>query len=46
MVEITKDKKSPVYIITKTDKEGFHHQLHLTVEEMTELIEALIYLRT
>jgi len=44
MVEITKDKKSPVYIITKTDKEGFHHQLHLTPGEMKELIDALLNL--
>ena len=37
MVEIQKDKKSPTWILTKTDKEGFHHQLNLDFDEMLEL---------
>ena len=37
MIEITKDKKSPTWIITKTDAEGFHHQLSLTKDELVEL---------
>ena len=37
MIEIKKDRKSPTWIITKTDSEGFHHQLNLTAEEMDEL---------
>lgn len=38
MIEIHKDKKAPVWIITKTDNEGFHHQLALTESEMDELV--------
>lgn len=37
MIEITKDKKSPTWIISKTDAEGFHHQLQVTTNEMFEL---------
>ena len=37
MIEITKDKKSPTWIITKTDSEGFHHQLSVTIDELEEL---------
>jgi hypothetical protein len=37
MIEITKDKKSPTYIITKTDSEGFHHQINVTPEEVLDL---------
>lgn len=38
MIEIKKDKKSAdSYIVTKTDSEGFHHQLSLTREEMLML---------
>ena len=37
MVEVQKDKKSPTWIFTKTDKEGFHHQLNLDFDEMLEL---------
>lgn len=39
MVELEKDKKSPVYIITKKDSEGFHRQLHITIDEMKELLK-------
>ena len=37
MIEITKDKKSPTWIIAKTDAEGFHHQLSITTEELFDL---------
>lgn len=38
MIEIKKDKKSPTWIITKTDTEGFHHQMNVTSEEIKELV--------
>lgn len=37
MIEIAKDKKSSTWIITKTDAEGFHHQLSVTIDELFEL---------
>lgn len=37
MIELSKDKKSGTWIITKTDKEGFHKQLNVTVREMVDL---------
>lgn len=42
MIDITKDKKSKTYVITKTDNEGFHHQLHLTFVELSELTRKAI----
>ena len=41
MVELTKDKKSPTWIITKTDNEGFHRQMNVTKAEMRELATLL-----
>jgi hypothetical protein len=38
MIEITKDKKTPTWIITRTDSEGFHRQMNVTEEEMDELV--------
>lgn len=38
MVEICQDKKSDgSYIVTKTDSEGFHHQMSLTRDELLRL---------
>jgi len=37
MIELTKDKKSSTWILTKTDSEGFHRQMNLTDEEVIEL---------
>lgn len=38
MIEIKKDRKSvDSYTVTKTDSEGFHHQISLTKEEMLML---------
>jgi len=37
MIELSKDKKSETYIITRTDNEGFHRQLNITQGEMEEL---------
>ncbi len=40
MIEINKDSKSKTWIITKTDSEGFHHQINVTIEELFELGKA------
>lgn len=38
MIEIKKDKKSvDSYTVTKTDSEGFHHQINLTRDELLRL---------
>lgn len=42
MIDIKKDKKSSTWIITKTDSEGFHHQINLTKEEMGQLLCILV----
>ena len=39
MIEINKDSKSETWILTKTDSEGFHHQIHVTEEELNEIAE-------
>ena len=39
MIQITKDKKSPMWTITKTDREGFHRQLPVSFHDMNELVE-------
>ena len=41
MVELSKDRKSPTWVLTKTDNEGFHRQINLSVEELVELKEIL-----
>ena len=40
MVTLLKDRKAKgcVWIITKTDSEGFHRQLALTNDDMHELV--------
>lgn len=43
MIELHKDKKSPTWVITLTDSEGFHRQMHVTKEEMNELIRLWIH---
>lgn len=42
MVELKKDKKSAMWIVTKTDSEGFHHQIMLTRSELLELYCAIM----
>lgn len=42
MIEINKDKKSPTWIITQTDNEGFHRQLAVTRQEMNQLVQLWI----
>ena len=41
MIELHKDRKGKTYIITTTDSEGFHRQLHITTEDMLELKKLL-----
>lgn len=42
MIEITKDGKSPTWIITKTDSEGYHRQMNVTKDEIKELVRKAI----
>lgn len=42
MIEISKDSKSQTLVITKTDDEGFHSQLHVTRKELVELVRKAI----
>lgn len=37
MIEIKQDKKSPTWVVTKTDSEGFHHQITMTRDELDQL---------
>lgn len=39
MIEISKDKKSPTFTITKTDQEGYHRQLSVTRMELIEIYD-------
>lgn len=34
MISLSKDRKSPMWIITTTDSEGFHRQLNVSYREM------------
>ncbi len=38
MISLSKDKKSPTWILTRTDSEGFHRQLNLTADELDEIV--------
>ena len=38
MVELTKDNKSDMWIITRTDSEGYHHPLAISNDEMRVLV--------
>lgn len=39
MVELTKDRKTRhMWLITTTDSEGFHHQLPISHDDMTDLM--------
>ena len=43
MVELKRDKKgSNCWLITTTDSEGFHRQLPITFDDMTELVRQWI----
>jgi hypothetical protein len=44
MVSIKKDSKSPTWIITKTDKEGYHTQINVTADEIVDLAKQIMYL--
>jgi len=38
MIELKRDRKSHGWLITTTDAEGFHRQLPVTDDDMTELV--------
>lgn len=42
MITIDKDTKTPTWVITKTDSEGYHRQLTLTEGEVRELAAILL----
>ena len=43
MVTIKRDRKANnIWLITTTDSEGFHRQLPITFEDMTELVRLWI----
>lgn len=37
MIELKKDKKGGTYLLTQTDKEGFHKQMNFTEEELNDI---------
>ena len=37
MISIKKDSKSDTYILTQTDSEGFHKQMHLTWKDLVDI---------
>ena len=39
MIELKKDSKSPLWIITVTDAEGFHRQINVSSDELDDLVE-------
>ena len=41
MIELAKDSKSGTWIITTTDREGFHRQLNVSRNDMLDLFELL-----
>ena len=41
-IDLKRDKKSPMWIVTRTDSEGFHRQLTLTRDELLELYYTII----
>ncbi len=43
MVDLSKDKKSSTWVVTRTDNEGFHQQLYVTAKELRELLKLIVY---
>lgn len=43
MINIKKDKKSDCFILTQTDKEGFHRQMTLTWDELQQIAKCVGY---
>lgn len=37
MIRIDKDRKGRTWIITRTDEEGYHRQINVTMEDMREM---------
>ena len=42
MVDLKRDGKSSMWIVTRTDAEGFHRQLTLTRDELLELYYTIL----
>ena len=42
MIGLEKDRKSDIWVITRTDAEGFHRQLTLTRDELLELYYTIL----
>ena len=40
-IELTSDGKSSMFVLTKTDKEGFHHTLFLSKHELIAVFAAI-----
>ena len=36
-IKLSKDGKSSMYILTKVDREGFHHSIFVSKEELVEI---------
>ena len=43
MIEVKKDSKSPTWIITHTDSEGFHKQLQIPKDDMKQLLREVMW---
>ena len=39
MVTVEKDKKSPTWIVTTTDGEGYHRKINLTWADIQEIVK-------
>lgn len=39
MISLKRDSKSPLWIITVTDAEGFHRQVNISSDELDDLVE-------
>ena len=42
MIDLKRDRKSAMWIVTRTDTEGFHRQLMLTRDELLELYYTIL----
>ena len=40
-IELSKDGKSSMYILTKIDSEGFHHSIFVSKEELVEILKLI-----
>lgn len=40
-IELSKDGKSSMYILTKIDSEGFHHSIFVSKKELVEILKLI-----